>query len=267
MTGFDALRHARMIVAIVATCLPILFPLSACAQYGGRSTMVINDPADKQNIIGTIPLAQIWGQHLKFPQQYSRGLINLKEAVHRWTPIRVSMERKIYMNTSKFPSLPFAYVTTDESFELMQSEQENLRRFFDNGGFMVMETATPSIQNSQAEAALKSMLRSTLGSQVRFAPIGDDDALYHCFFDFDEGPPRGAEGGSSGRTINREVRYLEGIYYRGRLAGVFSAKGYIVKWNDLIGGDESSNPQLRMGVNFIVYALRNYKSGTPVPPR
>jgi hypothetical protein len=268
MRIFDTLRRRGITIAVVAACLPILFASSVGAQYNDRESTVIKDPTNKQNVTGTISLAQIWGQQLNYPLEFSRGLINLKEAVHRWTDIRVNMQRQVYMNSSKFPTMSFAYLTADRSFELVQSEKDNLRLFLDNGGFMVIESATPAVQNNQAENSFKSMLRSTFGSQLKLVPIRNDDALYHCFFDFDDGPPRGAERGRSGSTLNKEISYLEGIYYRGRLAGVLSSKGYIVKWNEAVGGNNTSHePQLRMGVNFLVYALLNSKSGAPARSR
>ena len=45
--------------------------------------------------------------------------------------------------------------------------------------------------------------------------------------------------------------YLEGIWIGGRLAVVFSNKGYTVNWNEISGNDA----QLKMGVNLMVFAL------------
>ncbi|MFC1693295.1 DUF4159 domain-containing protein, partial [Candidatus Latescibacterota bacterium] len=148
--------------------------------------------------------------------------------------------------------MPFIYIAADESFEISDTEKTNLKKYFDSGGFMVLDNAIPYIENSQAGASLKKLLRDTLGSQARFNPIPNDHPIYHCFFQFDDGPPLGAEMRISTRNVMRKpVHYLEGVWYKGRLAAVYSDKGYIVKWNDMV----NNNPQLKMGVNLIVFAL------------
>jgi hypothetical protein len=52
--------------------------------------------------------------------------------------------------------------------------------------------------------------------------------------------------------MSKQVLYLEGVWIKDRLAIVYSNKGYIVRWTEL----DNNVPQLKMGVNFIVYALR-----------
>ncbi len=100
------------------------------------------------------------------------------------------------------------------------------------------------------------------GNDAKFLPIPNDHPVYHCFFDFDEGPPNGAElnlsrvvGASGGnkrsRTIPKQVHYLEGITIDDRLVAIYSDKGYAIKW----AADTNNEPQLKMGVNMVVFAL------------
>ena len=51
--------------------------------------------------------------------------------------------------------------------------------------------------------------------------------------------------------VAEPVYYLEGIWLNGRLAAVYCDKGYAQKWSNM----SNNAPQLRMGVNFVVYAL------------
>ena len=107
------------------------------------------------------------------------------------------------------------------------------------------------------------MLRDVLGAHARFLPIPNSHLLYHCFFEFDDGPPIGAELLYTktlwhpenimfiSEYLPRERPFLEGVFYKGRLIAVFSDKGYIIKWNDMT----NNNPQLKMGVNMIVFSL------------
>jgi len=48
-----------------------------------------------------------------------------------------------------------------------------------------------------------------------------------------------------------QVLYLEGVWLDERLVAVYSDKGYAIKWKDLANNE----PQLKIGVNFVVFAL------------
>jgi len=153
-------------------------------------------------------------------------------------------------------------------FELTDQERENLKRYFDLGGFVVLDNPGANLDRSIAESSLKEMITETLGSQVRIAPLSSDHELYHCYFDFIDGPPNGSEievvstrswfNGSQKTppTLPDQISYLEGIWYKGRLAGVYSGKGYIVKWQE----NENNEPQLKIGINMVVYSLLQQNS-------
>jgi len=109
------------------------------------------------------------------------------------------------------------------------------------------------------------MLRDSLGADAQFLPIPNRHPLYHCFFDFDDGPPQGDEIHMSttitktlpasykfgDNAMARVVLYLEGIWLDERLVAIYSDKGYARKWKLLVNNE----PQLKMGVNFVVFAL------------
>ena len=49
----------------------------------------------------------------------------------------------------------------------------------------------------------------------------------------------------------KAVLYLEGIWLDERIVAIYSDKGYANKWKEL----SNNEPQLKMGVNFVVFAL------------
>ena len=49
----------------------------------------------------------------------------------------------------------------------------------------------------------------------------------------------------------RNIPYLEGIWIKDRLAGIFSNKGYGLLWNE----PEKGDAPMKMSVNMVVYAL------------
>lgn len=58
----------------------------------------------------------------------------------------------------------------------------------------------------------------------------------------------------------KDITYLEGVTVSGRIAAVFSQKRYIEKWK----ARANNEPQLRMGVNMIVFAVTQ-KGGMAQP--
>ena len=226
--------------------------------------MVVVNAFNKRQISGHVSVAYAWGQQLSPPRKYLRSLINLKNAVNKWTDINTTMVDHLMLSSKKLHQMPFIYVTTDNAFELTQTEKANLKKYLLNGGFLVLDNSTPLFEHGQAEASLRQMMKDVLGSQARFQPIPKEHKIYHCFFDFDDGPPLGAEvgripvgthlGGDGRETMNKiakQVLYLEGIWINDRLVAVYSDKGYVVKWIENSGND----PQLKMGVNMVVFAL------------
>jgi len=239
-----------MASAVAAITMPVAY-----SQTDNSKASVVIDPANKQNITGSIHIAFVWGERLTPPQNYIRGFINLKEAMHRYSDINTVIDSHIFLSSPAMLKMPFIYVASDNSFDISDVERDNLKKYFDTGGFMVLESATPAQGNNPARASLKQMVRDVLGAHARFTPIPESHELYHCFFDFNV-PPQGAEIS----LRNNPVLYLEGVWYKDRLVAVYSDKGYIVKWNEM----ENNQPQLKMGVNFIVFALTQ-KGGIAQP--
>ena len=245
--------------------LSIFWTLGACwAQIDGshQKPTVIIDPSNKQNIRGNISIAYAWGDHFSPPQQYLRGIINLKDAMLKWTKIDTAMENHLLLGSPHLLDMAFVYVTTDNSFDLSDTERANVKKYLENGGFMMIENPQPRTEAGPAAAALKQMIRDALGSsRARFQLIPISNPIYHSFFDFNDGPPNGSELGLSVsgtsqtsqmvQSVTKPVLYLEGVWINDRLVVVFSNKGYIVKWTDM----QSNDPQLKMGVNLIVFAL------------
>ena len=231
---------------------------------GQYKAMVIQDPNNKQSIKGFVYISTAWGAQLKPPDKLKRAVINLVEAVNRYTNINAKVDTHLYLDSRKIFETPFVYVTADKAFELTEIERTNFGNYLRQGGFAVIDNGTPEYEFGQAEASLRQMLRDSLGADAQFLPIPNEHPLYHCFFDFDDGPPQGAEiamvqtttTGAQGETarnasMSKAVLYLEGIWLDERIVAIYSDKGYANKWKAL----SNNEPQLKMGVNFVVFAL------------
>jgi len=231
---------------------------------GQYRAMVIQDPNNKQSIKGFVYISTAWGAQLKPPDKLKRSVINLVEAVNRYTNINAKVDTHLYLDSRKIFETPFVYVTADKAFELTDIERKNFGDYLRKGGFAVIDNGTPEYEFGQAEASLRQMLKDSLGADAQFLPIPNEHPMYHCFFDFDDGPPQGAEiqmvqtttTGAQGETARnssmaKAVHYLEGIWLDERLVAVYSDKGYAIKWKEL----SNNEPQLKMGVNLVVFAL------------
>jgi len=232
---------------------------------GQFKAMIIQDPNNKQDISGFVYIATAWGTQLRPPDALKRSVINLVEAVNRYTNINAKVDSHLFLDSRKLFDTPFVYVVSNEAFEVTDIERRNLGEYLRNGGFIVVDNGEPQYEYGQAEASLRQMLRDTLGSDAKFLPIPIDHPLYHSFFDFDDGPPQGAENDSmtsattssdaskrqKSTTMNQQVHYLEGITIDNRLVAIYSDKGYAIKWQL----SSNNEPQLKMGVNMVVFAL------------
>ncbi|MFC1528349.1 DUF4159 domain-containing protein [Candidatus Latescibacterota bacterium] len=228
---------------------------------GQFKAMVIQDPSNKKDIKGFVYIATAWGSQLRPPDNLKRAVINLVIAVNRYTNIEAKVDTHLFLDHRKLFETPFVYIIADKAFELNQVERKNFGRYLRNGGFAVVDNGVPKAEFGQAEASLKKMLRDVLGSDAKFLPINNDHPLYHCFFDFPYGPPQGDEIGSftaiedgeidGSRKMSKSVHFLEGIWLDERLVAIYSDKGYAHKWKDMT----NNQPQLKMGVNMVVFAL------------
>ncbi|MHB9030828.1 MAG: DUF4159 domain-containing protein [Candidatus Latescibacterota bacterium] len=225
---------------------------------------------DEQDIRGFVYIPTVWGQQLSVPDRLKRSVMHLAEGVNQYTDIKAKPDTHLFLSSGKVFETPFLYVTTDHAFELTSAEREILGRYLRNGGFVFADNGAPQYENGAAETSLRKMFRDALGCHARFEPIPASHPLYHCFFDFD-GPPQAAEltmtstytvgscGGIAGRTfLPRPILYLEGIFLEGRLVAIYSDKGYGEKWGQSFQqwyGGRNNDPQIKFGVNLVVYAL------------
>jgi hypothetical protein len=238
----------------------------AGAQPPGYSSS--GDAAQKVNAEGAIGIAQVWGEQLKPPANTARAIINLKDALLRWTNINATVENHVMLGTKDIMNFPVLFISTNEQFELSETEKSNLKQYLKNGGFIVVDNALASKDNSPAGAALKQMIRDVIGSS-RLEPISNSDPIYHTPFELG-GPPAGdvykwqkersESAGEPGgpaleKVIPTETKALFGAFIDGRLAVVYSDMGYSVKWN----ADTGNDPQLKLGVNLIMCAINEKK--------
>jgi len=220
---------------------------------------IIFDQTDKKSISGHVYIAHASGTRMKSPGNVGGGLIILKNAMLKYTKIDTEVYRRISLSSREIMKLPFVYIAFEGGFELTAAERDNLKSYLENGGFIMLEQFALGKEQSPVGSALSGMIRKALGSKARVSQLPNSHQLYHSYFDFPNGPPLGGELNyrkvGSNTIANRnyvsgkEVNYIEGITMNGRLVGICSSKRYLSKWL------ERNDPQLKFGINAIVFAL------------
>jgi hypothetical protein len=215
---------------------------------------VFCNPNNNMAIAGAIPLPILYSSSAP-PTDLSPSIRFLGDGLKKFTGIVPVVTKGITLVQHSTLHYPFLYIACSDEWEYYPNECDRIREYLLDGGFAVFENLEPWKEGSPGEYSLRQFIQdslASLGSIVRVAPIPKDHPLYHCFFDFPDGPPIGSEYKTiNGMELHRPVLFLEGVWIRERLAGIFSNKGYGLNWQNPGGGD----PPLKMGVNMVVYAL------------
>ena len=158
---------------------------------GRYKGLVVQDPADKQNITGFVYLALAWGNDFKPSTQ--RAIFELVEAINGFTQIRAEVDDHLFLDSRAIFRAPFVYISVDQAFEPTQQEIANLGDYLRQGGFVMVEAMgelgrDAATEYTPAEASLREMLKASLGRDARFKVIPNDHPIYHSFYDFDDGP-------------------------------------------------------------------------------
>jgi hypothetical protein len=113
---------------------------------GQYKAMVIQDPNNKTSIKGFVYIATAWGAQLRPPDALKRAVINLVEAVNRYTNINAKTDSHLYLDSRKIFETPFVYIITDVAFELTEIERRNFGDYLRKGGFAVIDNGTPKFE-------------------------------------------------------------------------------------------------------------------------
>lgn len=205
-------------------------------------------PEDKNKV--TFYVAEGWGEQLRPPDALKRATINLAEAVRRYTNLNAKVDEHVFLDFKKIFEVPFVYISAENAFSLSKNERNNFGKYLRNGGFAFIDNGAPEQSSGDAASSLKKMLLDALGASAVLRPIPNDHVLYHCYFDFNDGPPMGKVGEITKKRFT-DKGYLEGIWIGERLAVVYFDFGYGYRWIE----PEKSDPQIKMGVNLVVFAL------------
>jgi len=222
--------------------------------YGEYMGVAVLDDYGRKEISGFahFPLS-VTGTELELPTILERSMQGLADALHMYTDIMPTIDEMIALDDPDLLKYPFIYIAADRDFSLTPLERKNLREYIMKGGFLFAEAyGFPEESRHfmpRGAAPVKKMLEDALGPHARLDIIPNDHMLYHCFFDFDDGPPRIT------RLLQPETAQpssvLEGIFIDGRLAVVYSEKEYGAAWAEV----DPAEAYRKIGANLVILSL------------
>jgi len=255
---------------------------------GEYHAMVIQDPADKRNIKGFFHLAIAYPKSM-FKREYHSGedrvisgIIRLADRMNEWTPIRTNVSKRLSFDSGELFRTPWVHLAVHFRMEPTDEEIARLGQYMLSGGFFFGEgghgiSAPPENIPSFGYEALVGFFTQALESQGSqrgrhwlHARLPNEHPIFHCYYDFDTGPPPGNALISKfmwGAKITHPdgmEPVVRGIDLGDRLAGITTNQMYGQCWGDwgrmTIGGryyykDLDPDRVLQFGINTVIFAL------------
>jgi hypothetical protein len=166
-------------------------------------------------------------------------------AVQRETTITTERRFKtVKLASDELFAFPFAVLTGEADFHLSAKERENLRRYLENGGFLL---ASAGCSSKNFDAAFRREMKGVF-SDKEWKPVPKDSPLYRTVYKIDRLDLKSPA----------EEPGLLAIEHGGKIVAVYSPHGLNNTANSpgccCCGGNEIKN-SLEMNVNILAYAL------------
>lgn len=159
----------------------------------------------------------------------------------------ISTERRfktIKLASNELYKIPFAIMTGEGDFTLSKTEREHLKKYLENGGFLV---SSPSCSNAAWAAAFEREIKRLFGNNS-LKDIPMDHEIFRTVFPIKDLKLAKSSG---------EAR-LRGIFHNEKIVVVFSSDGLNDSSNAegccCCGGNEIQNA-MEMNANILAYAL------------
>ncbi len=245
---------------------------------GRYHAMVIQDPGDKKKIRGffhiglaySVTMKEVVEKHQGYVDRITMAYKRLVEVMNKYTGIETDLIGRFPLDSPKLFKVPWVYIPSGPVFELTDGEAESLGRYVLSGGFLVADDMMHR-KGMPGDIALRNMIKDALAAQGfkkgvdwDFEIIPNSHWIYHCFFDFEDGPPRSwsDQGGYwtfSGANNTAPDPTLDGVEINDRLVLIMSNQAFSNAWGDwnIRNGYLGLNPTrpLQFGINTIIFAL------------
>ncbi|MBK6913209.1 MAG: DUF4159 domain-containing protein [Ignavibacteriales bacterium] len=174
--------------------------------------------------------------------------VNLLNFVQANTNISVKPEYKfVDLSSEEIFAYPFLFLTGHGNVVFSSDEVERLKKYLDSGGFLYID------DDYGMDKAIRREIKKVF-PENELVEIPFNYGLYHCLFDFQNGPPKTHE------HDNKPPQGF-GIFLGSRLAVYYTYESNPSDgWADQIvhnDPQEKREEALRFGANIIVWALSN----------
>jgi hypothetical protein len=231
------------------TVAAVLFALSALASDNGQlspppsgGTVVVPEPQDVGGEAeGIVRVANLIYAGTKTSKCFADHFLLQAEQ-----DSTISTSRRLHsvkLSDREVFEFPMVIMTGEGSFELLDSERENLRKYVEGGGFLL---GSAGCSSPDWDRSFRSEM-ARLFPDHQLAAIGMEHPIFHTVYDVKE-----LQG------LHSTPRPLEGISLDGRIGVLYSVDGL----NDTAhtqgccccGGNEITNCE-QINVNILAYAM------------
>jgi hypothetical protein len=202
----------------------------------------------------------------RWQTDYPDADIFLSDRVRNETKLTVSHPTVLDIDDPALKSYPFAYISTNGGFELDSKQAVALRKYCNDGGFVLIDDSWGDDELNQITDSLKKGFSDRV--QVELAPQHD---IFHCVYDLATPPQVLSIQNALTKTGVKENRIGEASYL-----AIFNDKGRIMVLvahnTDLADGWERCKEDLwyskeyseklafPMGINIVTYALLTHSN-------
>ena len=140
---------------------------------------------------------------------------------------------------------PFVILTGEGDFNLTPQERDNLRKYLENGGFLL---ASAGCSNREFDASFKREIKRLFGNDA-LRNVAMDHAVFRTVFDIREMPLSKSSGVAAP---------LQGVSLHDKLVVIYSSDGLNDSYHSegccCCGGNEIKN-SMKINANILAYAL------------
>lgn len=179
---------------------------------------------------------------------------NLLNSLAEYTTVPIdTREQVIPLESEDIFTAPFCYLSGHKLVRFTEKEQKNFKEYVRNGGFVFVDDCNHDIDGLFA-LSFEEQMRTLFGNTA-IQKIPNNHALYHCFFDFDKGPPTTTfELNGWGDDLVHD--YLKAYTVEGQIRILYSNKDYGCEWDyDFRNKRWLAEDNTKFGINIIMYAL------------
>lgn len=179
---------------------------------------------------------------------------NLLDSLIQYTTLEVMPEEQVIpLRDPAMLHAPFCYMAGHRLVQFDRDERANFERYVRNGGFVFADDCNHDIDGLFARS-FETQMAAIFGAEA-LRKIPNDHAIYHSFFDFDDGPPTTSfELNGWGDDLVHD--YLKAIEIDGRIGVLYSNKDYGCEWDyDFRNKRWLAEDNTKFGVNIVMYAL------------